>query len=108
MERKPNSLTQGESPMDKKRAHWFCKFLDVEMRKIDEDKFFEGCRRQCDPGSAFVIDWIKRNAESWRNEWNHSKCQHCNHWKVCGHLVKEECESFEIDILELEESNSDD
>lgn len=81
----------------RKEAYLFCKFLQVEIRKIDEDKWYEGTRRNCDPGNEFILDWIKRNGSNWRIEWDLSKCQHCNFWRVCGHLVKQDCIDFEPD-----------
>jgi len=95
----------GQSLMNKKKAYLFCKFLDVEMRKIDEDKYYEGVRRHCDPGQEYVIDWIQRNADNWRKEWDASCCQHCDSWKTCGQNVKEKCESFKFDEKENEESS---
>lgn len=88
----------------KKEAYLFCKFIQVEIRKIDEDKFFKGIEIKQDPGNDFILDWIKRNGENWRNEWNLSKCQHCKHWKVCGHLVKQDCIDFDFDENEDMES----
>ena len=67
------------------------------MKKIDEDKYFQGMRISADPGQSYIVDWINRNAKSWRLEWDSSICQHCSFWRVCGHLVKLECEDFEFD-----------
>ena len=91
--------------MNGKKAYAFCKFLQVETKKIDEDKWYEGLRRNNDPGQDFIIDWINRNAKNWRDEWENSKCQHCKHWKICGHEVRRECKDFIFD--ELEESEDD-
>lgn len=75
------------------------------MKKIDEDKYFEGERRHCDPGQSFIVDWINRNAANWRGEWEKSKCQHCAFWRVCGHCVRSECVDFQFDEEEIEESS---
>jgi len=88
--------------MDKKTAYLFCKFLQVEMKKIDEDKYFQGIRIQCDPGQEYIVDWINRNAKKWREEWESSCCQHCQHWLECGHQVKKDCVNFGFDEKESE------
>jgi hypothetical protein len=80
--------------MDKKEAYLFCKFLEVERQKIDLDKYYEGERQHCDPGQEYIVDWINRNAANWREEWNESTCKDCQHWKVCGHLVRKECREY--------------
>jgi hypothetical protein len=86
-----------ELTMDKKHAYLFCKFLEVERIKIDEDKWYEGEKISADPGQEFIIDWIQRNAANWRQEWEASVCQHCKNWKTCGLNVKVCCENFEPD-----------
>jgi len=86
--------------MDKRHAYLFVKFLETEMKKIDEDKFFEGLRISADPGQSFIVDWINRNAKNWREEWESSCCQHCVFWKVCGHRVLQKCKEFKLDPKE--------
>ena len=89
--------------MKGKEAYLFCKFLQTEMKKIDEDKWYEGERRHNDPGQEFIVDWINRNAKNWRKEWEVSLCQHCQHWKVCGHKVISQCRDFQFDKEEIED-----
>lgn len=88
--------------MDKKRAYLLCKYLQSEMKKIDEDKWYEGERICRDPGEPYVIEWINKNAEQWRKEWDLSKCQHCAFWMQCGHKLKKECDQFSFDEKENE------
>lgn len=91
-----------------KQTYLFCKFLQVEIHKIDEDKWYEGERKCCDPGQEFIFDWIRKNAANWRKEWFTSKCQHCKFWKVCGHQVRKVCTDYEFDSTESQESIDDD
>jgi len=88
--------------MDKKKAYLFCKFLHTEMKKIDEDKWYEGERRKNDPGQEYIVDWINKNAKNWREAWEASKCQHCSFWMYCGHNLKKECDNFKFDEKENE------
>ena len=79
--------------MDKKE-YMFSKFLDIEIKKINVDKWIEGEKISADPGENFIHDWIKRNASNWRKEWDCSKCKHCKNWKDCSLLLKTECDNF--------------
>lgn len=88
--------------MDKKKAYLFCKFLKSEMKKIDEDKWYEGERTCRDPGQEYIIDWINRNAKEWRDGWEKSVCQHCTSWFECGHNLKKDCERYTFDEKENE------
>lgn len=89
--------------MYQKSTYLFCKFLHTEMKKIDEDKWYHGLIISADPGESFVIDWVQRNASNWRKEWEDSACQHCKHWKICGHRVRKYCNDFEFDEEELDD-----
>ena len=94
--------------MDKKKAYLFCKFLKSEMKKIDEDKWYEGERIFRDPGQEYIVNWINQNAKSWRSEWDNSACQHCASWKECGHKLKKACERFIFDEKENEHGGGND
>ena len=83
--------------MDKKHAYLFCKFLQVEMKTIDIDKWCEGQKIKKDPGQKYVVDWVDINAKAFRENWETSICQHCRDWFVCGHKLKKECKNFSID-----------
>jgi len=87
--------------MDKK-TYSFKKFIESEIHKINEDKFYEGERISADPGEPFVQEWVKRNSLNWRNEWETSVCQYCIHWKICGHKVLKNCYEFKKDEGEVE------
>jgi hypothetical protein len=89
--------------MDKKKAYLFCKFLKVQMDAMDIAKWYEGERRKSDPGQEYIIDWINRNAKEWREGWEKSCCQHCEHWFNCGHKLKINCSNFKFDNKEDEE-----
>ena len=89
--------------MTGKESYLFSKFLQTEMKKIDEDKYLEGLRSHNNPGIDFILDWIDCNAENWRIEWESSDCQHCLHWRVCGHKAIKECKDFIIDDKEIED-----
>ena len=91
--------------MDKKKAYLFCKYLKSEMKKIDEDKWYEGERIRRDPGQEYIIDWINRNAKEWKEKWEKSKCQHCSFWLECGHKLKTDCDRFQFDEKENEKEN---
>ena len=70
------------------------KFMYVQIKKIDIDKWNEGIRLQRDPGPSFVLEWISKNAEWFRGAWNQSLCQNCQHWRNCGHLVRSRCDFY--------------
>jgi len=80
------------------------KFLQIEIEYIETAKFFEGIKLNKDPGNFFVCQWIQDNAAKLRAKWDLSKCQHCNFWRVCGYLVKQDCIDFEPDKDEEIES----
>lgn len=88
----------------KKESYILYKFLQVEIHKIDEDKYFQGIKQHSDPGNSFVSQWIQNNAASFREKWNLSKCKNCKFWKICGHLLKQNCDDFEFDEDEETES----
>ena len=50
------------------KSEQFQKFLEKQRKKIDEDKWREGERICCDPGQAYVSDWIKKNAKKFRKD----------------------------------------
>jgi hypothetical protein len=70
------------------------KFTIVQVRKIDIDKWCEGYELNRDPGLDYIVKWIDNNAAWFRNAWNKSLCQECQHWRNCGHQVLDGCEFF--------------
>jgi hypothetical protein len=67
---------------------------NVQLKKINIDKWNEGCRIQKDPGQEFVIEWIDKNAAWFRQAWNQSLCQLCQNSHFCGYRVTQECDEF--------------
>jgi hypothetical protein len=70
------------------------KSIKSQIKKINIDKWNEGCRLKMDPGREYVIAWIEKNAAWFREAWNKSKCKCCHKWEECGYQVKEECDVF--------------
>lgn len=70
------------------------KYTFCQVRKIDIDKWCEGCQLNRDPGQRYILDWIDRNAAWFRSAWNQSLCQSCEQWRNCGHQVLNGCEFF--------------
>ena len=71
------------------------RFLFVQRKRIEYDKWCEGCGIKKDPGSKYVMDWIKNYAGTFREAWNNSKCSGCKNYKKCGLLVLLECDHYE-------------
>lgn len=67
------------------------KFLEVQIHKLDIDKWCEGYKLNNDPGDGYLINWINKNAEWFRNAWNESSCKKCVKYKNCGYEVKQFC-----------------
>ncbi|HNR68983.1 MAG TPA: hypothetical protein PKN04_07365 [bacterium] len=70
-------------------------FMPVQIRKIEIDKWCEGCAIKTDPGNDYVAEWVKNNAEWFRQAWNKSLCRHCQTWNICGHRVLTECNQYQ-------------
>ncbi|MBD3377486.1 hypothetical protein GF406_20830, partial [candidate division KSB1 bacterium] len=51
------------------------KFLKVQVKKIELDKWYEGIRIKRDPGSEFIMKWIQHYAADYRTSWNDSLCK---------------------------------
>jgi len=75
------------------------KIMHIQIKKIDIDKWNEGCRINKDPGKEFVISWIEKNADWFRNAWNSSQCKSCLKWRECGYLLTKDCQNFEEDYF---------
>ena len=72
----------------------FIRFNDVEIRRIEIDKWCLGCEIKQDPGQRFILDWIKENAKSFRESWEISCCKSCANWEVCGWQTKKVCNNY--------------
>lgn len=70
------------------------KFAQVQIRRIEEDKWFEGIRLKRDPGSGYVLNWILSRALWFRNTWEQSLCKKCVNWHCCGHQIRQNCRHF--------------
>jgi len=70
------------------------KSLYIQMKTIDQSKWFQGENIKQDPGQEFIINWIKNNAEEWRNKYNKCICKNCECWKECGEKLKTDCQNF--------------
>lgn len=71
------------------------RFLVVQRKRIEHDKWCRGCGINDDPGPAYVMDWIKNYAVDFREAWDQSKCCGCKHYKQCGLLVLTSCDRYE-------------
>jgi hypothetical protein len=61
------------------------KCIQVQIEKINIDKWNEGCRILQDPGKEYVIHWIEQNA-AWFRE--------ASYWLRCGYKVERECTEY--------------
>lgn len=59
-------------------------FLEIEIERIEFDKWLKGCSISADPGQQFCLKWISENAETFRKKWNNSSCQYCKHCMECN------------------------
>jgi hypothetical protein len=70
------------------------KYILVQKRKIEIEKWCEGCRIKRDPGKEFVLNWIFENAAWFRNAWDKAVCKKCYFVDECGFDVKQYCKNF--------------
>jgi len=68
------------------------KFMLSQKRRIEYEKWLEGCHLKRDPGAEFILNWIRLNAAFFRKAWDDSLCKDCALWEKCGHLVRPTCE----------------
>lgn len=69
-------------------------FLIAQKKKIEIDKWCEGCDKTKDPGQEYVINWIDQNGEWFRQAWEMSLCKSCCSSKQCGYNVLQLCDSY--------------
>ncbi len=79
----------------KERVEQMHKFITVQRKRIDKEKWYKGCDIQQDPGQEFILEWIDNNAAEYRLAWNVSKCKSCTQWHQCGYRVRTICDSYE-------------
>ena len=80
------------------------RFLHVQVKRIEVDKWCEGCGIERDPGKDYVMNWIKNYAGMFRLAWNNSLCKWCQHAQNCGYHVTKHCAYFEK-ILKADSTN---
>lgn len=72
----------------------FENFLKAQIRFLEEEKWYEGERRHCDPGQEFILEQIKKISETFRRRWDCSICKECCLGYKCGNLLKTRCTEF--------------
>jgi hypothetical protein len=81
----------------------FKKFIETEIKILDDEKYYEGINRNCDPGEKFIEELIEKKSALWRSCWDNSCCKFCAFWAKCGKSFKKDCEEFESDNESEEE-----
>jgi hypothetical protein len=70
------------------------KFMKIQRKKIEIDKWCEGLVIHRDPGDEYVINWIFKNAGWFRRSWEQSCCKSCQFSEESGYNTLEECERY--------------
>lgn len=70
------------------------RYMLTQRRKIEIDKWLEGCRIGKDPGMEFVFNRIQRNAEIFCRAWEQSLYVNYVLIETCGHEVKRQCAEY--------------
>lgn len=71
-------------------------YMYVQKKKIEIEKWCEGCRLNHDPGDTYVMEWILNNGAWFREAWEKSLCNKCLFDQQCGYEVREECVRFKF------------
>ena len=72
----------------------FENFLKAQIKYFEESKWYEGEKRNSDPGDNYLNEEINKQAETFRRRWERSHCKDCSiSWK-CGNLLKTQCPEF--------------
>jgi len=69
-------------------------YMVSQKKRIELDKWFEGCRIQQDPGEEFIFSWIDNYAQKFKHDWANSLCSKCINSVGCGYKVAQSCDSF--------------
>ena len=69
-------------------------FLVAQKKKIEIDKWCEGCNQTKDPGQEYIISWIDQNGAWFRKAWDRSLCKSCCFSEQCGHNVLLQCDGY--------------
>lgn len=70
------------------------KFIRIQKKKIEIDKWCEGCSAHRDPGQLYILEWIFKNAAWFRHAWENSLCQSCQLSDECGYNVLKQCDKY--------------
>ena len=76
------------------------KFMRAQIKKIENDKWFEGEYINRDPGDDFIVDWIYHNAKMFRYSWDISLCKSCSNCRDCGFNAVSACETYVEEFIE--------
>jgi len=71
-------------------------YMIAQLKRIEIEKWYEGIRRQSDPGSDFVVWWILNYGSWFRNAWDDSLCSQCCNNQNCGHEVRTTCNKYNL------------
>ena len=47
-------------------------FMTIQRKRIEIDKWLEGCRINGDPGADYILEWIENHAAEFREAWERS------------------------------------
>jgi hypothetical protein len=69
--------------------------LEVEIRKLELDRYLEGIRVCHDPrDDGYDLKWVEANSDWFREKWEISACRTCAKYKECGLELKKDCERY--------------
>ena len=71
------------------------KYLTVQIKRIEIDKWYEGIRIKNDPGRDYVLSWIEKKSSWFRSAWEESLCAQCARMEQCGYEVLNKCDNYE-------------
>lgn len=70
------------------------KYMIIQRKRIEIDKWLKGCEIKCDPGTDFVFNWIEIKAESFRRNYERSLCKNCQSSLKCGYELRRDCDDY--------------
>ena len=78
------------------------RYLIIQKKKIEIDKWCEGCNLSQDPGQEYMMAWIEQNGAWFRQAWERSLCKSCHFSLECGHKVQQKCDNFQQSFKEYD------
>ena len=72
----------------------FENFLKAQIKYFEDAKWYEGLKRNSDPGESYLQEEINKQADTFRRRWLRSQCQNCGLGWKCGNLLKTQCSEF--------------